>query len=100
MNTKRNTTRWIVSLSGLMMLILVISLTACQSTAADGEMDDSDEMGASEIWERNCARCHNIRSPSTLSDKQWETAVMHMRVRANLTPKEQRLILELLKAGN
>ena len=48
----------------------------------------------------NCVRCHNIRSPSNYSPAQWEVVMMHMRVRANLTPEEHKKILEFLKSGS
>ena len=51
-------------------------------------------------WAQNCMRCHNIRDPQERSDREWETIVHHMRVRANLTAEEHRLILEFLKAAN
>ena len=51
-------------------------------------------------WVENCMRCHNLRDPRERSDRQWETIVHHMRVRANLTAEEHRLILEFLKAAN
>jgi hypothetical protein len=40
-----------------------------------------------------------MRSPSSYNDAQWEVAMMHMRVRANLTPEEHKKILEFLKSG-
>ncbi len=51
-------------------------------------------------WAQNCMRCHNIRDPQERSDREWEVIVHHMRVRANLTAEEHRLILEFLKAAN
>ncbi len=51
-------------------------------------------------WAQNCMRCHNVRDPQERSDRQWEIIVHHMRVRANLTADEHRLILEFLKAAN
>ncbi len=51
-------------------------------------------------WAQNCMRCHNIRDPQERSDREWEIIVHHMRVRANLTADEHRLILEFLKAAN
>jgi hypothetical protein len=56
--------------------------------------------GGAELWAENCVRCHNIRSPSNYSPAQWEVVMMHMRVRANLTPEEHKKILEFLKAGS
>lgn len=51
-------------------------------------------------WAQNCMRCHNIRDPQERSDREWEVIVHHMRVRANLTAEEHRLIVEFLKAAN
>lgn len=56
--------------------------------------------GGSQLWAENCARCHNVRSPSAYSDPEWEVAMHHMRIRANLTAEEQRKILEFLKSAN
>jgi cytochrome c5 len=51
-------------------------------------------------WAQNCMRCHNVRDPQERSDREWKIIVHHMRVRANLTADEHRLILEFLKAAN
>ena len=56
--------------------------------------------GGAQLWTENCVRCHNIRSPSTYSDAEWEVAMHHMRIRANLTAEEQKKILEFLKSAN
>ena len=56
--------------------------------------------GGAQLWAQNCIRCHNIRNPASLSDRQWEIVLHHMRVRANLTAEEHALILEFLKAAN
>ena len=45
-------------------------------------------------------RCHNMRSPSTYTDAQWDVVVLHMRVRGYLTAKEARAIEEFLKASH
>ena len=54
----------------------------------------------SKAWSENCARCHNMRSPTDLRDDQWVTAVFHMRVRAGLTGKETRDIITFLQGSN
>ncbi len=56
--------------------------------------------GGAQLWAENCIRCHNVRNPASLSDRQWEIVLHHMRVRANLTTQEHELILEFLKAAN
>lgn len=55
--------------------------------------------GRAQLWTENCVRCHNIRSPSTYSDAEWEVAMHHMRIRANLTTEEHRKILEFHEVG-
>ena len=56
--------------------------------------------GGAQLWSENCMMCHNLRSPSTYSPKQWEIAVQHMRVQANLTAEEARKILKFLQSGH
>ena len=58
------------------------------------------EKGGTELWARNCRRCHNLRAPTSYSADQWEVVVNHMRVRAGLTAKDARKIEEFLKAAN
>lgn len=60
----------------------------------------SSGKGGAQLWAENCVRCHNIRSPSTYSDAEWDVAMHHMRIRANLTAEEHRKILEFLKSAN
>lgn len=68
--------------------------------AAAGTTPPATEKSGAQLWADNCVRCHNIRSPSSYSPAQWEVAMMHMRLRANLTPEEHKKILEFLKAGS
>lgn len=56
--------------------------------------------GGAQLWTENCIRCHNIRSPSIYSDAEWEVAMHHMRIRANLTAEEHEKILAFLKSAN
>jgi mono/diheme cytochrome c family protein len=56
--------------------------------------------GGAELWSENCVRCHNLRSPSSYSGTQWDVIMLHMRVRANLTPEEHKAILEFLKSAH
>jgi len=56
--------------------------------------------GGAQLWSENCMMCHNLRSPTTYSPKQWEIVVAHMRVQANLTAEEARKILKFLQSGH
>ena len=97
-------------------VLTVTCLSGCHkdSTIADATMETAEagsELSASDAvspirkdgaraWVQNCMRCHNLRDPQERSDREWEIIVHHMRVRANLTADEHRLILEFLKAAN
>ena len=72
---------------------------AGQKTQAKAEAKDTGK-GGGQLWAENCTRCHNNRSPSTYSDAEWEVAMHHMRIRANLTAEEHRKILQFLKSAN
>ena len=99
--------RWI-GLPGATIIISCAALTwliGCAANKQSGEVaagttPSAAEKGGAQLWAENCVRCHNIRSPSSYSPAQWEVAMMHMRIRANLTPEEHKKILEFLKAGS
>ena len=53
-----------------------------------------------ELWADNCSRCHNMQPPGRFDDAQWEAVVRHMRLRADLTGREQREITAFLQASH
>ena len=73
---------------------ITLIIAGCASTT-----DIVDRSGA-QLWGENCASCHNIRPPQTLTDAQWEVVGMHMRGRGNLTAVEEHKIIEFLKSAN
>jgi len=83
----------IISMFALFGVIAIFN--SCKSTSAIAEA----KSGA-QLWGENCLRCHNSPSPETFSDTEWDVAVMHMRVRANLTEPEAVKIAEFLKTAN
>lgn len=74
-------------------------LFGCSTLGKKDTAEAPAEKSGAELWANNCSRCHNIRSPQSLSPAQWEVAMLHMRVRANLTPEEHQKILAFLKSG-
>jgi hypothetical protein len=100
--------QWI-GLPGAVILALLVAgswlVIGCSTDKQPGEVAAGTttpraEKGGAELWAENCVRCHNIRSPSSYSPAQWEVVMMHMRVRANLTPEEHKKILAFLKSGS
>lgn len=73
----------------------IVLYSSCSATSSLAEA----KSGA-QLWGENCLRCHNIPSPETFSDSEWDVSVMHMRVRANLTENEAVKIVEFLKTAN
>jgi len=72
--------------------------TATESVAAVSS-DSYMGLTGEELWSNNCLRCHNIRPPTMYTNTQWDVIVHHMRLRANITGQEQRLIVEFLKSA-
>jgi len=71
-----------------------------QPAMMDVATSAENEKGGAQLWEENCSRCHNFRSPTQYNDAEWQVVMHHMRVRANLTAQEHKKILEFLQAGN
>ena len=62
--------------------------------------DDSPIRGRTQMWTENCIRCHNARAPGYYSDREWEVAMHHMRVRCSITKKEFDAVLSFLQSAN
>lgn len=71
-----------------------------QSATTNSNPSPAELARGAQAWSRECGRCHNIRSPSELSDEEWEVSVTHMRVRANIPADEARAIISFLQASN
>jgi cytochrome c553 len=83
----------IISLFTLFVAIAIISSCSATSSLADAK-------SGAQLWGENCLRCHNAPSPETFSDAEWDVAILHMRVRANLTESEANKIAAFLKTAN
>lgn len=81
------------------VLFLLMAMFAPAVFALDYP-EAGDFSQGSKVWSENCARCHNMRSPSELRDEQWVMAAFHMRVRAGLTGQETRDVLTFLQNSN
>jgi hypothetical protein len=101
----RRNRRWQVAAGALLVAFVeltTLSLTGCLTTANCLCPPDcvGESKGGAQLWAENCTRCHNMRPPTTYSDAEWEVAMHHMRIRANLTAVEHKKIVEFLKAAN
>ena len=60
----------------------------------------SDFARGAQAWADNCARCHAMRDPKSLTDTEWQVVTTHMRLRAGLEGQQTKQIIEFLKASN
>ncbi len=60
------------------------------------------KLTGAELYAINCNRCHPERYATEFTTAQWQTIMLHMRVRANLPAAQAKEILKFLKedAGN
>lgn len=88
---------------GMACAAIVVSLPTAAAAAdeakKDGVMAPSVARGK-KAWTENCARCHEMRDPKDLTDREWPAVIRHMRIRAGLTGQEERDMLELFIKGN
>lgn len=75
-------------------IMLLTMLDACTST------EKLSDKNAISLWGENCSRCHLVPTPSAFSDGNWAIIGTHMRIRANLTDMEEKIIIEFLKTAN
>jgi len=85
-----------------MLAALLITVLFFGSSALTG-CKESPKVAAktgAQLWGENCQRCHNTPQPTTFSDEQWETLVMHMQTRALLTNHERDKITVFMQSFN
>lgn len=70
------------------------------ATSAPSGPDMTAFARGAQAWADNCARCHAMRDPKSLSDTQWEVAVNHMRLRAGIDGQVARDITAFLQGSN
>jgi hypothetical protein len=66
---------------------------AASSSEPVADKDDESAEGQKR-FEANCGRCH--QPPEDISPREVKAVVRHMRVRANLSAEDERLILKFL----
>lgn len=105
---------WLIVIGLLLAAGGSILILGCQSEGQTAGVEAMPESGLAQfeetpppivaagakLWEQNCIRCHNVRTPATLSDAQWRVVMHHMRVRAGLTAGEHEAILRFLQSAN
>ena len=89
---------------GLLALMAMAALIYAGAAAARPQKQASNEKAAkpaastaktgAQVFTQNCGRCHN--APEELSPREVRAVVTQMRVRANLSAEDERLLLKFL----
>ena len=104
---------WVVAVvSSIVLTAIGITITGCSAATprtpasasalekTPAQQAKTLKVGGAQLWAQNCGHCHNIRSPNSYSDAQWDVVMLHMRVRANLTAEEHKENLAFLKSAH
>lgn len=91
--------------ASLLGALVGIGLLAAAPRPALGQgAGPADSVGiisrGTELYSRNCQRCHNPRGAGEWNDREWVMIMQHMETRANLTRDRARLIQAFLVASN
>jgi len=97
---QKNSLRYLAVLAVFAVAAMVLIVTGCTTTPTSTAANQATGAAGTQLWAQNCGHCHNLRSPSSYSDAQWEVVALHMRVRANLTAEEHKKILAFLKSAH
>ena len=94
----------LVAVLSMLVAFTVVPLAAtavlAQEVTAGAPSDTARFARGAQAWSSHCARCHNMRDPQELNDRQWEAVMAHMRVRAGLSAEQARDILVFLQGSN
>jgi mono/diheme cytochrome c family protein len=84
----------------LLIFVSVLSFGLPSASAAQLTKAQKAELflKGARLWPAYCGECHKARPGSQFSPADWDTIMMHMRSRANLTEDNAQAILQYLKA--
>ena len=92
---KASTIYTVIALAGLVGLVPVAALAEHEN-----QPDPVQIARGAKAWTEQCGRCHNIRSPSELTDEEWLVSTTHMRVRGNIPGNVIRDVQAFLRSSN
>lgn len=102
----KNINQILLTISLIAFTVAVLSRCASQQVTSN----DSDtpkgapeyvlQKSGAQLWAESCIRCHNTASPATFSDVEWDVAMKHMELRAQLTRVEAEKIREFILSAN
>jgi hypothetical protein len=101
-----------IFLGTVLVVVLVVGLTGCKSSAPGGGSDSlplltvdaasAAGLSAREVSDANtlyatkCAKCHKFYNPSDYSQKDWDLWMEKMSRKAKLNPEQEDLLTRYL----
>jgi len=79
-------------------LALAFALVASTVAAQDEPTEKELFRRGAKIWPYYCGHCHNARPGGEFNRLEWDTLMLHMRVRANLPAKDAEALRVYLRA--
>ncbi len=61
-----------------------------------GAVAETQPINGAEVFNNNCARCHNARPLEEFSLEEWAVIMPHMREKAHLTGKETDAVMQFI----
>jgi cytochrome c5 len=90
---RRRASLAIAAASAIFAVAVAVSIAKDAAEAAPAKKKLTGE----QLYAINCERCHNERYPTERTKAEWNTLMIHMRVRANLPASQARDILKYLQ---
>ena len=83
---------------GALVLLLVLALRAA---AVESEPTETQLfLRGAKLWGAYCGLCHNARSGGEFNRLEWDTLLLHMRVRANLPAEDAEALRVFLRSSH
>jgi cytochrome c5 len=89
-----------VKLISIFMGMLFYSNIIQAHTLGDALTGSANVTSGAKEWANNCARCHNLRSPTEFSADNWQIIMLHMRIQSGVTGQVARNIYAFLSGQN
>jgi mono/diheme cytochrome c family protein len=80
----------------VLLLVLVLSAAAVESEPTDTQLF----LRGAKLWGAYCGLCHNARAGGEFNRLEWDTLMLHMRVRANLPAEDAEAIRVYLRSSH
>ena len=87
--------------AGVGALVLALALTFHMAVAEEsGPTETQLFLRGAKLWGEYCGLCHNVRSGSEFTRLEWDTLLLHMRVRANLPAEDTEALRVYLRSSH